>query len=285
MTKVRQAILPVAGMGTRFLPATKVQPKEMLPIFDTPAIQLIVEEAVAAGIEKIIFVISEEKHSIRHHFSPHEALENLLTLREKKEELEIVQRLTSLAEFEFAFQDKPLGDGHAILCAREFIDPSEPVVILFGDDLVDNPKGKNAVEQLLELYDKYQESVVLLEEIDPKDTKKYGIVDFVSHKGQEVRISNVVEKPLPEDAPSYLGIVGKYVITPNIWEKLSQIDADQSGEVRLSGAFAAHLKKGGTLFGRVLEGKRFDTGDKLGFLRASVHYAQKAGINLKDILA
>ncbi len=285
MTKVRQAVLPVAGMGTRFLPATKVQPKEMLPVFDTPAIQLIVEEAVQAGIEKIVFVISEDKHSIRHHFSQKEALENLLSSRGKTKELATIKHLSSLAEFDFAFQDEPLGDGHAIMCAKEFITPNDPVVILFGDDLVDNPDGKNAVEQLIELYEKTGESVVLLEEIDRNDSRKYGIVNPVSQNGNELLISDVVEKPAPEDAPSNFGIVGKYVITPDIWEKLAQIDADHSGEVRLAGAFAQHLSEGGKLYGRVLEGKRFDTGDKLGFLRASVYFAQKSGITLDDILS
>ncbi len=275
MKKITKAILPVAGFGTRFLPATKVQPKEMLSIFDTPAIEFIVEEAVEAGIEEIILITGRGKRAIEDHFDRNVELENLLKSREKFEELAQIQRISRMANFSYVRQPEPLGDGHAILCAKNLIAPDESVLVLFGDDIVDNEKGKNSVQQLMEIYEKTQNPVILLQKIDQKDSEKYGIVKISRDFQQSGDILDVVEKPKPNEAPSNLAIVGKYIITPEILKNLAKLEADQSGEIRLSAAFRQYLQNGGQLMGKVLEGKRFDIGDKLGFLEATLHFALK----------
>ena len=268
---IKKAILPVAGIGTRFLPATKAQPKEMLPVFDTPAIQFIVEEAVAAGIEEIIIVTGPGKSAIRNHFEPSPELEAILESRGKLKELKIVREISSMAKFSYVQQDEPLGDGHAILCAEKFLEPGEPVVILFGDDLVDNEDGPNAVQQLLSIYQEKNNPVVLLHKIEPEESKKYGVVAI----NDEQKISQFIEKPEPQNAPSDLGVVGKFVLTSEILDLLKQQKAGSDGEIRLAQAFDQYLQGGGALWGKVLEGQRFDTGDKQGFLAATLHYAQK----------
>lgn len=273
--KIKKAILPVAGFGTRFLPATKAQPKEMLPIFDTPAIQFIVEEAVDAGIEEIIFVTGRGKQSIENHFDANFELEYALKEKGKTKELEMIQKISEMANFSYVRQSKPMGDGHAILCAKNLIEKDEPVVVLFGDDLVDNHGGKNAVQQLIEVYEKTKESVILLEEVEREETKKYGIVDFVKEGDSYGKIYNFVEKPDPKDAPSNLGVIGKFILTPALLEILEKTEAGNDGEIRLANAFIENLKRGGILYGKILEGERFDTGDKLGFLKATLHYAFK----------
>ena len=275
MKKITKAILPVAGFGTRFLPATKVQPKEMLSIFDTPAIEFIVEEAVAAGIEEIILITGRGKRAIEDHFDRNVELENLLKSREKFEELKKIQSISKLANFSYVRQPEPLGDGHAILCAKNLIAPDESVLILFGDDIVDNQGGKNSVQQLMNIYEKTGDPVLLLQKINKKDSHKYGIVEISRDFKNSGEILSVVEKPNPADAPSDLAIVGKYIITPEILQKLAKLKPDRGGEIRLSAAFDAYLQNNGKLMGRVLEGKRFDIGDKLGFLEATLHFAVK----------
>lgn len=273
MKPVTKAILPVAGMGTRFLPATKAQPKEMLPIFDTPAIQFIVEEAVNAGITDIIIVTGRNKRAIEDHFDTNFELEYALKERGKEKELKLVQDISNLANIAYVRQNQPLGDGHAILCADHLIEDDEPVVVLFGDDIVDNPGGPNAVQQLLEVYEETKNSVVLLEEIDMKESYKYGIVGFDQIMEKTVNIKAYVEKPAPSLAPSNLGVVGKYIITPEIMAHLRETKIGNDGEIRLANAFAKVLSNGGHISGRILEGVRFDTGDKLGFLKATLHFA------------
>ncbi len=269
--KIKKAILPVAGLGTRFLPATKAQPKEMLPIFDTPSIQFIVEEAVKAGITEFIVVIGSSKHSIEDHFAPNMELEMILKQRGKNEDLKTVQHITNLAHFSYVRQEEPLGDGHAILCADNFIDKDESVIVLFGDDIVDNEGGKNAVQQILDIYKETKDPVVLLEQIDKSQSEKYGMVEVDS----ENKITNLVEKPNPADAPSDLGVVGKFVLTPALLKTLRTTMPDSGGEMRLSNAVRDYIKQGGDVRGKILEGVRFDTGDKIGFLKATLHYALK----------
>ncbi len=285
MKKITKAILPVAGFGTRFLPATKVQPKEMLSIFDTPAIEFIVEEAVEAGIEEIILITGRGKRAIEDHFDRNVELENLLKSREKFTELEKIQRISKLANFSYVRQPEPLGDGHAILCAKNLIAPDESVLILFGDDIVDTSGNKNSVQQMLEVYEKTGDPVVLLQKINQKDSEKYGIVEISRDFQSSGEIIKVVEKPKPMEAPSDLAIVGKYIITPEILEKLAKLSPDKSGEIRLSTAFSEYLKTGGKLQGKVLDGRRFDIGDKLGFLEATLHFAiKKEGQKAKNII-
>jgi UTP--glucose-1-phosphate uridylyltransferase len=269
--KIRKAILPVAGLGTRFLPATKAQPKEMLPVFDTPSIQFIVEEAVKAGIREFIVVTGGEKHAIENHFAKNSKLESLLRQRGREKELEMVEHISNMAHFSFVRQEEPLGDGQAILCADDFIDKNESVVVLFGDDIVDNGDGKNAVQQILDVYDETQNPVVLLEQIDKKDSKKYGMVEL----DEANKITNLVEKPDPADALSDLGVVGKFILTPKLLKVLRKTMPDGGGEIRLSNAVRDYIKKGGDVQGKILEGRRFDTGDKIGFLKATLHYALK----------
>jgi len=285
MKKITKAILPVAGFGTRFLPATKVQPKEMLAIFDTPAIEFIVEEAVQAGIEEIILITGRGKRAIEDHFDRNVELENLLKSREKFAELEKIQKISKLANFSYVRQPEPLGDGHAILCAKNLIAPDEAVLVLFGDDIVDNEGGKNSVQQLMEVYEKTGESVVLLQKIARKNSSKYGIVEISRDFQDSGQILSVMEKPLPAEAPSDLAIVGKYIITPDVFQKLANLTPDKSGEIRLSAALTKHLQDQGQIMGKVLEGKRFDTGDKLGFLEATLHFAiKKEGAKAESII-
>ena len=285
MKKITKAILPVAGFGTRFLPATKVQPKEMLSIFDTPAIEFIVEEAVAAGIEEIILITGRGKRAIEDHFDRNVELEDLLKSREKFEELKKIEGISKLANFSYVRQPEPLGDGHAILCAQNLISPDESVLILFGDDIVDNGDGENSVKQLLNIHEKTGNPVVLLQKIENKDSDKYGIVDISRDFDDHGNILGVVEKPLPKDAPSNLAIVGKYIITPEIITHLKEVKPDKSGEIRLSAAFDNYLEDNGGLMGKVLEGKRFDVGDKLGFLEATLHFAvKKEGARAENII-
>ena len=274
MKKIKKAILPVAGFGTRFLPATKAQPKEMLPIFDTPAIQFIVEEAVEAGIEDIIIVTGRGKRAIEDHFDANFELEHALREKGKEEELEQIQKILKLANFIYVRQPMPKGDGHAIGCAKNLIAKDEAVVVLFGDDIVDNPKGKNATEQLIEVYEKVKSPVVLLDRVSSADIKKYGIVDW---EGQHLvgRIKDYIEKPSLRNAPSNLGVVGKFIITYDILDLLERAKPHSDGEIRLANAFKDFLSEGGHLYGKVLEGRRFDTGDKLGFLKATLYFALK----------
>lgn len=277
MKKITKAILPVAGFGTRFLPATKAQPKEMLPIFDTPAIQHIVEEAVAAGITDIIIVTGRGKRAIEDHFDANFELEQALIEKGKEKQLELVRSISNLANFIYVRQPQPLGDGHALLCASSLVEPDESVVVLFGDDIVDNHAGPNAVEQLMQIHEETNgKSVIMLEEVPDDRVDQYGIVDYTPQGVHHGLINSFVEKPDPGEAPSNLGVVGKYIITPEIWDYLKKTKPGKDGEIRLGNAFTDCLEAGGEIYGRVLSGERFDTGDKIGFLQATLHYALKS---------
>jgi len=268
---IKKAILPVAGFGTRFLPATKAQPKEMLPIYDTPSIQFIIEELVASGITDIIIVTGKGKRSIEDHFDANFELEFLLQEKGKTKDLELVKKLSSLANISYVRQHKPLGDGHAILCAKNFI-KDEPFIVCFGDDIVDNPGGENSITQLINIFEKKNNPVVLLEKIATENLKKYGVVELDQ---KTEKIKNIVEKPDPKKAPSNLGIIGKYILTPEILDILEKIPPGKDGEIRLSNAFFEFIKNNGALYGKILDGVRFDTGDKLGFLQATLYFALK----------
>lgn len=275
LKKITKAILPVAGFGTRFLPATKAQPKEMLPLFDTPGIQLIIEEAVKAGIKDIILVTGKGKRSIEDHFDADNELESLLIKKGKEKELKLIQDISTMANFAYVRQSAPLGDGHAILEAINLVNDDESVVVLFGDDVVDNGNKKNSVEQLLEVYEKEKGPVVMLHEVPDSEVSKYGIVDYTKIKNKYGIINKFVEKPKQKEAPSNLAAIGKYIITPEIIKSLKLAKPSKDGEIRLANAFEDYLNNGGKIYGKILEGKRFDTGDKLGFLQATVHYAIK----------
>lgn len=269
--KIRKAVFPAAGFGTRFLPVTKAQPKEMLPIVDKPVIQYLVEEAVASGIEEIIIVTGRGKRAIEDHFDYSYELEKTLVERGKRELIRQVRGIPEMAKFVYVRQSQPLGDGHAILCAREVVG-DEPFAVLFGDDLVDSKVP--ALKQLIEVYEEKQSCVIALEKIDLKDSKKYGMIAPKISEGRIHEIKSLIEKPDSKASPSNLGIVGKYILTPDIWPALEQANGGTDGEIRLIEAFQRMLGKY-DIYGCELEGKRYDTGDKLGFLQATIDYALK----------
>lgn len=271
MKKITKAILPVAGLGTRFLPATKAMPKEMLSVFDTPAIELIVRDAIEAGITEIIIVTGRDKRAIEDHFDKSPWLEQKLQEKGKLKELEIVRNIGKGANFAFVRQAEPLGDGHAILQAKPFVG-DEPCVVLFGDDLVKNDGGKNAIEQLLDVYYATKKPVALLEEVNDDSLYGYGVVSGVQDE-KGFKINQLIEKPTPEEAPSNLGTVGKFIITKEIWDHLDNNPPSKDGEIRLANAFEQYLASGEHMYGKVLEGERYDTGNKVGYLKATIDYA------------
>ena len=271
MTKIKKAIIPVAGFGTRFLPATKAQPKEMLPIVDKPIIQYLVEEAVAAGIEEIVFVTGRGKRAIEDHFDCSFELEHTLVEKNKLDRLQAIYNISNMAKFSFVRQPKPLGDGDALLRARHIIG-DEPCAVLFGDDIVDSEKP--CIGQLMDVYDKYQSPVLALLEVPMDQVSKFGVVDGVKVNGDIYEIKQLVEKPKQEEAPSNLIVVGKYIITPDVFDELEGVVPSKDGEIRLADAFSNMLGKK-AFYGLEFEGKRYDCGSKLGFLEATVDYALK----------
>ena len=272
MQKIKKAILPVAGFGTRFLPATKAQPKEMLPVVDKPVIQYLVEEAVASGIEEIVFVTGRGKRAIEDHFDTSFELEHTLVEKDKKDLVEAVQRIAGLAKFSYVRQPQPLGDGHAILQAAHLVG-DEPVLVIFGDCLYDSQVP--ASKQLIETFEKYGDPVIGLSEVEKKDVSKFGVIDGVELDKHTWEIKNMVEKPKVEDAPTNLVAVGKYVITPRVFETLANMKHGKSGEIRLADAFDIMLSENRPLYGKILEGIWLDTGNKLNFMKAAIHLGLK----------
>ena len=275
--KITKAILPVAGFGTRFLPATKVQPKEMLAIFDTPAIQFIVEEAVAAGITDIFIITGRGKRAIEDHFDINFELEKLLQKKGKNSELVKIQRISSSANFYYVRQSIPLGNGDAISKASSLIPKGEPVAVLFGDDLVFSSKKKNGLRQLMDIYQSTGAPAILLCPVSPDKIHKYGIVNF-SRKNKNVGlITDIIEKPNSKQAPSNLSIVGKFIINSEILAKLQNLESKKKlgEELELTSALQEYIQDGNQIYGKILEGKRFDVGDKEDFLRANLFIAKK----------
>ena len=273
MTKIKKAIMPVAGFGTRFLPVTKAQPKEMLPIVDKPIIQYLVEEAVAAGIEEIIFVTGRGKRAIEDHFDYSFELEQTLVEKNKLDCLKEIYKLPTLAKFAFVRQPKPLGDGDAILKARHLIG-DEPCAILFGDDIVDFEKP--CIGQLMEVFEKYGDPVIALEKVPKEEICKFGVVQPNKVSKRTYEIKDLIEKPAIKDAPSDLTIVGKYIITPDVFDELEKVKPGKDGEIRLADALKS-LTKRKAVYGYEFEGRRYDCGSKLGFLEATVELALKHG--------
>jgi UTP--glucose-1-phosphate uridylyltransferase len=266
--KIRKAIITVAGFGTRFLPATKAQPKAMLPLVDKPIVQYLVEEAVRAGIEQIIFVTGKGKRAIEDHFDSHFELEYLLEQKGKEEVLGQVRDIADMAEFFFVRQRYARGNGDAVLATRSFIG-DEPCAVLFEDDIVasDIP----AIGQLIEIYNKYQDPVIALTRVPHSEVSKYGIIEGTKINDRLVEINQFVEKPKPEDTKSNLAVIGKYIITPAIFDKLEQIKDSVTGELGLDNAFIEILKNN-PLYGYEIEGKRYDCGDKLGYIQAVIDF-------------
>ncbi len=273
MSKITKAIFPVAGLGTRFLPATKANPKEMMPIVDKPLIQYAVEDALAAGITELIFVTSSSKRAIEDHFDSNFELESNLLERGKQDLLEIVQGiLPAGVSCAYIRQKSPQGLGHAVLCAKQLLS-NEPFAVLLADDLIDGGK-QSCLQQMLHVFHQTQTSVIAVEKISNQDTKKYGVIDAETTEHLITRIHGIVEKPDPHVAPSNLGVVGRYILTPAIFDLLENTAQGSGGEIQLTDAIAALLKKE-TVMALQFQGKRYDCGSKLGYLEATLAYALK----------
>lgn len=272
MKRVTKAVFPAAGLGTRFLPATKATPKEMLPIVDKPLIQYAVEEAVSAGITDLIFIIGRTKRAISDHFDKAYELEVELETRGKLEELkELRDMLPSYVNCIYIRQAEALGLGHAVLCAEPAVN-DEPFVVILADDLIDAEPG--VTKQMCDQYDYYQSSIVGVQTVDPSETRSYGIVASEPMSDRLSRVTKIVEKPKPEEAPSNLAVVGRYVLTPRIFNHLRQIERGAGGELQLTDAIASLLHEQQVL-AYAFEGKRYDCGSKMGYLEATVEYAMK----------
>lgn len=282
MQKVRKAVFPVAGLGTRFLPATKASPKEMLPIVDKPLIQYAVEEAIEAGITDIIFISSRTKRTVEDHFDKAYELETELETRGKKRVLELVQSIRpNHINFIYIRQAEALGLGHAVLCAQPVVG-NEPFAVILADDLID---GEPAVmKQMVDQYNYYQCSVLGVQQVAREDTASYGIVDATPMAERVSRVNAVVEKPKPEEAPSTLGVVGRYILTPRIFHHIQHLTPGAGGELQLTDAIAGLLKEQQVL-AYAYDGIRYDCGSKLGSLQATVEYALKHSEVSEDFAA
>jgi UTP--glucose-1-phosphate uridylyltransferase len=273
--RVRKAVFPAAGLGTRFLPVTKAQPKEMLPLVDKPIIQYGVEEALAAGCDQIIIVTGRGKQAIEDHFDVSYELERMLEDRKKTDLLQIVRRISDLIHVAYVRQKEALGLGHAVLTARELVG-DEPFAVLLADDVID--ADPPCLKQMINVFEKMQSSVLATQIVEGNAISAYGVLDVKPVKGEfEGRlyeIRNMVEKPRLEDAPSNLAIIGRYILTPAVFDTLSQTQAGAGGELQLTDGMKLLLQRE-KMYAFVYEGKRHDTGDKLGFLKATVEFALK----------
>jgi len=269
--KVKKAIFPVAGLGTRFLPATKASPKEMLPLIDKPLVQYVVEEAVASGIQQILFVTGRGKRNIEDHFDISVELEAHLYDKGKDKELSHVREIAEMVDIFYVRQRQALGLGHAILCAKDFVG-NEPFAVLLGDDIIDSERP--CLGQLLEVFDERKGSVLALEKVPMENISSYGCVEANLLAGNTFRVTNMVEKPSREDAPSDMAIIGRYILTPRIFGILENQEPGKGGEIQLTDAILK-LSKEENVYGCLFEGLRHDCGDKLGFLKATVDMALK----------
>lgn len=271
--KIRKAVFPAAGLGTRFLPATKAQPKEMLPLVDKPIIQYVVEEAVASGITNIIIVTGRGKNAIEDHFDVSYELENMLKERNKTDLLEQVRAVSSMINVSYVRQGESLGLGHAVLMAKDLIG-DEPFAVMLGDDIIDSEVP--CMKQMIETYDTHQNPVIAVQQVAKDQISSYGVIKGTPEgpSGRVYRIDDLVEKPKADDAPSDLAIIGRYILTPDIFEMLEKTARDKAGEIQLTNGLRA-LREKRALYGHRFEGVRHDAGNKLGFLIATVEFALK----------
>lgn len=279
MKKVRKAIIPAAGLGTRFLPATKAMPKEMLPIVDKPTIQYIVEEAVESGIEDIIIVTGKGKRAIEDHFDNAWELEQNLAEKGKFDLLDKVRYSSNLANIHYIRQKEPLGLGHAVWCARNFIG-DEPFAVLLGDDIVQNDPP--CLKQLIDQYEETRSSVIGVQQVPEEETHRYGIIAPASKEGRRYQVDKFVEKPKQGTAPSNLAIIGRYLLTPEIFMFLDKQEKGAGGEIQLTDAIQ-QLNQIQRVFAYQFEGKRYDVGEKLGFVKSTIEFALQDE-NLKEEL-
>lgn len=275
--KVRKAIIPAAGLGTRFLPATKAQPKEMLPIVDKPTLQYIIEEAINSGIEEILIITGRNKKSIEDHFDKSVELELELEAKGKKELLKEVRKISEMANIHYIRQKEPKGLGHAIHCAKSFIG-NEPFAVLLGDDIV--YAEKPCLKQMIEVYDEYKTTILGVQEVPAKDVDKYGIISAMKIEDRVYKVKGLVEKPKVDEAPSNIAILGRYIINPAIFDILEHTAPGKGGEIQLTDALK-ELANVEAMYAYNFKGKRYDVGDKSGFLKATVEYALRRD-NLKD---
>lgn len=269
--KVRKAIIPAAGLGTRFLPATKAQPKEMLPIVDKPTIQYIIEEAVASGIEEILIITGRNKKSIEDHFDKSVELEMELSKANKEELLELVRDISDMVDIHYIRQKEPKGLGHAINCAKSFVG-NEPFAVMLGDDVVDSEVP--CLKQLINCYNEYKTSILGVQTVERENVNKYGIVDGLHIENRVYKVKKLVEKPSVDEAPSNVAILGRYIITPKIFEILENTKPGKGGEIQLTDALET-LIANEAMYAYDFQGRRYDVGDKLGFLEATIELALK----------
>ena len=269
--RVKKAIIPAAGLGTRFLPATKAQPKEMLPIVDKPTIQYIIEEAVESGIEQILIITGRNKRAIEDHFDKSVELESELKKKGKEELLELVEGISNMAEIYYIRQKEPKGLGHAIGCARTFVG-NDPFAVMLGDDVVDSRVP--CLKQLINCYNEYKTTILGVQKVPKEDVHKYGVVKGLTIEDRVYKVKDLIEKPKLEEAPSNVAILGRYIISPNIFDILEYTKPGKGGEIQLTDALKT-LAKEEAMYAYEFEGRRYDVGDKLGFLEATVEYALK----------
>lgn len=272
--KIRKAIIPAAGLGTRFLPATKAQPKEMLPIVDKPTLQYIIEEAIESGVEEILIITGRNKSSIENHFDKSVELELELEKSGKTELLKEVRKISDMVNIHYIRQKEPKGLGHAIHCAKSFIG-DEPFAVLLGDDIVYNNE-KPCLKQMIEAYDEYKTTILGVQKVADEDVSKYGIVDAAYIEDRIYKVKGLVEKPSQKEAPSNIAILGRYIINPAIFKILENTKPGKGGEIQLTDGLK-ELAKGEAMYAYVFEGRRYDVGDKQGFLEATVEYALRRG--------
>ena len=269
--KVKKAIIPAAGLGTRFLPATKAQPKEMLPIVDKPTIQYIIEEAIASGIEEILIITGRNKKCIEDHFDKSVELEMELEKAGKSELLELVRDISDMVDIHYIRQKEPKGLGHAIHCARTFVG-NEPFAVLLGDDVVDSEVP--CLKQLIDCYSEYKTTILGVQTVPESETNKYGIVDGIRIEDRVYKVKDLVEKPSVDEAPSNVAILGRYIITPQIFDILENTEPGKGGEIQLTDALKTLISQE-AMYAYNFEGRRYDVGDKLGFLQATIEFALK----------
>lgn len=270
--KVRKAIIPAAGLGTRFLPATKAQPKEMLPIVDKPTIQYIIEEAVASGIEEILIITGRNKRAIEDHFDKSIELEQQLVSTGKDDLLKIVDDISNMANIYYIRQKEPKGLGHAISCAKTFVG-NEPFAVMLGDDVVDNEENP-CLKQLIDCFNEYKTTILGVQKVDHKDVSKYGIVKGMPIENGVYKVKDLVEKPMVDESPSDVAILGRYIITPRIFDVLEKTEPGKGGEIQLTDALKTLIVEE-AMYAYEFQGRRYDVGDKLGFLEATVEFALK----------
>ncbi len=271
--KIRKAVFPAAGLGTRFLPATKAQPKEMLPLVDKPIIQYVIEEAVASGITSIIIVTGRGKNAIEDHFDVAHDLERHLAARDQHDLLAQVQAISSMINISYVRQGEQMGLGHAVLMARDLVN-DEPFAVMLGDDIIDSPVP--CMKQMMNVFERYGGPVIAVQKVPQNEISAYGVIDAAAEgeSGRVYKIRDLVEKPAAKEAPSDLAIIGRYILTPEVFDELEKTPRGAGGEVQLTDGLR-QLSRRRPLYGYQFEGKRHDAGNKLGFLKATVEFALK----------